>query len=222
MHNPERNKTYQILSEEDVWTAMSSTGKDVNIADSFDAILDYYEVSREFDSSSDHKRFIGIKKSFRNFCDSLNDEQFDAFLEYFLRSNNQKRLFCFFENLNIRKQQDFLNKLLSIVCESDSVHRDVRKLRKKIFKPRVNAPTTVNDAIATTDHIHVDGDKIVTGGRYLNEIIRFLEENKEMVIPYIDGVLEKHSHGAGVIRSILSQLMKPFWDKVERVKRSVV
>ncbi len=219
MHNPERNQTHRILSEEDVWLAMNPKKEGVDIADSFDSILDFYEVPRTTESMIGAPKFVGIKKGFRYFCDALNDEQFDAFLEYFLRSHDQARLFGFFENLNIQRQQDFLDKLLTIVCEEESVHREVRDLRNKIFKQKIKPPTNINEAIATAEHIHVEKGKVVAGGRYLPEVIRFLEEDRQMVIPFIDGVLKNHPHGAGVIKSILEKLMGPFWEKAKRADR---
>ncbi|MBU1017682.1 hypothetical protein KKA33_01495 [Patescibacteria group bacterium] len=218
MHNPERNKTHRITSEEDVWAAMHSAEEGEDISDSFDAILDYYEVPRTMLKGDNHKSFRALRKTFPHFCDSLKEKQLDVFFNYFLNHCDEVRLFCFFENLNRRQQESFLNKLLTLILEGDEMaSREILEVRKKIFRPKSGTVSSTENAVRQAEHLHFEGDRITAGSRYLPDIIRFLKEDKKAIAPFLDAIAEEHHQGSAVVRNIIRELVEPFSRKIVKL-----
>jgi len=217
MHPIESQKSGGLQNENDVWAVMNSIEEGEETLDSLDAILDYYEVPRTMLKGESYKSFRALRKTFPHFCDSLQEKHLDAFFHYFLNHCDEVRLFCFFENLNRRQQQYFLDKLLTFILEEDkTASREILQVRKKILGLKGGTVSSVEDAIQQADHLYFEGDKIVAGSRYLPGIIRFLKKDKASIDLFLDTVSKEHHQGVAVIRNIIHELVEPFSKKVTK------
>jgi len=139
----------EINSEDDVWNTLYTYG----VKDSIGPILKFYGHRTEEEIKEDERKInVGFTqartKDIQDFFRSLNPDQQQEALMYFLERKEKRGLILFYKSLNQPEQRKIIEKMLFEAFESRSgkqVTEGVRKLQKKLLMGR--PPDNLDEAI---------------------------------------------------------------------------
>jgi len=187
----EKLEPFEIHNEDDVWNALYIFG----IKDSFGAILKYYRnetTDTEEKRKGAKKRFRQIRtKDLENFFKSLDIDQQQEALTYFIGEKDKEGFILFYQSLNQSGRRAVIEKMLFEVFEirpNEEIGEEIRKLRNRLFKN--HSPESLDEAInaALQDNP--------------GKTVLFLKENMFQIPKFIDTAPED------VAISVLLEMLK--------------
>ena len=189
--NYEHELEIVIKSADDVWAAMYEHG----LKKSLGGILEYFMAHKDPDD-------------FMGFCHSLDDENLNEAIDYFLENFNQDKFVMFFNALIVNQQTTVLSQLLNDVCESKEVAQDKQIIRFRQhlcsfdnWKKQAKLPHDVQSAIKSAHDNSFD------------KVIHFLQENPLQIRKFVSQLAEQDKDM--VLNGLVLELMNKLPHKVE-------
>ncbi len=193
----EQLEPFEINDEDDVWNALYILG----VKDSIKKILKYYryeteggkeEQEEQEEQEGGEKRFRQVRvKDIEDFFNTLDSDQQEEVLMYFLGKNDKDGLVLFYRSLGHSEQRAIIEKMLFEIFETRSdekIDEEIRKSRKKLLGSRSseNMNEAINAALQNNP----------------GKTILFLKENIFQIPKFIDTASED------VAISVLLEILK--------------